>query len=337
MKSDIIVDLVYGDSGKGKVSKYLSSINKYTHCLRFNGGPNAGHTVYLDGKKFVTHQIPCGIFHGMTCVIGATCVIDVKSLFEEIGMLEQNGIEVRSKLRIAKNAHIITYENLREDDKDVKVGTTKKGIGPCYAAKANRIGERASDAEELKPFLIDLYDEFFLSGKEPYILCEGAQGFYLDIDWGDYPYVTSSVCTVAGVFQNCVPFDSVNKVYGVAKAYDTYVGAKQFEPDSVFFKRLREIGNEFGATTGRPRQCNWINLHNLVRAINFNSVTDLVINKCDILEELSKEYPIGMYDMRNGQVVYFETIDEWKDAVTAVVKRSTKVKEISFSSSKDVI
>lgn len=300
MKADIIIDLAYGDSGKGKVSKHLSNVNKYSHCLRFNGGPNAGHTIYHNGQKLVTHQIPCGIFHGVKSIIGATCVINVNSLFEEIKMIESVGVDVKKLLKIAKNAHIITEKHLNEDGKDAKIGTTKRGIGPCYSDKCLRSGIRAESIQELQPYLIDVFEE--LNNNESYTLCEGAQGFYLDIDWGDYPYVTSSQCTIASVIQNGITYSSINNVYGVIKAYETYVGAKQFEPNEDIFNNIRNIGGEFGATTGRPRQCNWINLNNLERAIKFNGVTNLIVNKFDILEN------IGIYKLiLNNQVIECDT------------------------------
>lgn len=294
MKADVILDLSYGDCGKGKVSKYLSEHNKYTHCLRFNGGPNAGHTIYHFGKKFVTHQLPCGIFHNIKSVIGATCVVNIEDLFKEIDELESAGINAMSLLKIANNAHIITNKHLEEDGKDIKIGTTKKGIGPCYVDKYNRTGLRAKDVSELKPFLVDVFDE--LNTENSYILCEGAQGFYLDIDWGDYPYVTSSPCTLSSVIQNGISHKKINKVYGVIKAYETYVGAKKFQPDDEVFNQLRELGNEYGATTGRPRQCNWLNIGNLIKAIKFNGVNELIINKCDVIRNLNKFgliYPNG--------------------------------------------
>jgi adenylosuccinate synthase len=286
MLADIIVDLQYGDCGKGKVTHYLCKFKEYTHVLRYNGGCNAGHTIYHDDKKFVTHHIPSGVFHGVKSIIGSGCVVNPIQFFKEIEELEAGGIKTEGLIYIADNAHVITTKHLEEDGKDSKLGTTKQGNGPAYRDKYNRTGMRAKDVPQLEPYLINLYDEFHASGKKVKILCEGAQGFGLDIDHGDYPYVTSSHCTSAGALLNAIPPSWIRDVWGVAKPYETYSGYKDFEPKEKIFQKIRDAGEEYGATTGRPRQCNWMDFNLIERASRINGVNKLVFNKVDILEEV---------------------------------------------------
>jgi len=246
--SDVIVDLQAGDTGKGKVAHALAKEpNRYTHVVRYNGGGNAGHTVYHNDKKFVTHLVPVGVFYGIKSIIGLGCVINIDKLVKEINELQDNGVNVKDYLFIDKRAHIITNSHIEEDSKDTQIGTTKTGNGPCYRDKYYR--------------------------------------FELDIDWGDYPYVTSSHCTVGSAVLNGVPPQSIRNVYGIAKAYRTYVGAKDFEGDDPVFETIRELGEEYGATTGRKRQVDWLNVNDLIKACNINGVTELIINKLDILED----------------------------------------------------
>lgn len=283
--ADVIIDLQSGDSGKGKISNSLIQTGEYTHSVRFNGSNNAGHTVFVDGKKIVTHSIPCGALHGIKSIIGPGCVINVDHFFDELDFLYDKGIDVDENIFIANNVHVITSAHIDEDNNDVKIGTTKKGNGPAYRDKYDRKGKRAFEVYELQTYLIDVYKEFH--GDIPCkILFEGAQGFNLDIDWGDYPYVTSSHCTVGSAVMNGVPAQKIRKVYGSAKIYETYVGSKKFEPNDSIFQKIRELGNEYGSTTARPRQCNWLNIDDLVKAIKINGVTDLVMSKMDILRQL---------------------------------------------------
>jgi adenylosuccinate synthase len=283
--ADVILDLQQGDSGKGKISNSLVQTGDYTHSVRFNGSNNAGHTIYKDGKKIVTHSIPAGVLHGVKSIIGPGCVVNVNHFFDELDDLEDCGIDLNGLVYISKNTHIITSSHLEEDGRDTKIGTTKRGNGPAYRDKYDRKGIRASEVHELQPYLIDVYEEFH--GKQGCsVLFEGAQGFYLDVDWGDYPYVTSSHCTVGSAVMNGVPPQKIRKVYGAAKIYETYVGTKKFEPDDLVFEKIRELGNEYGATTGRPRQCNWLDIDNLVKAAKINGVTDLVVSKMDILRSV---------------------------------------------------
>ena len=288
LRVDVIVGAQYGDEGKGKVTHHLLREGDYTHCVRYNGGCNAGHTIYRQGEKFVTHHIPAGVFFGKRCIIGPGCVVDIHKFFTELQMLNAAGINTDGKVYIAKNAHIIQEDHFEQDSTETRIGTTRTGNGPCYAAKYGRNGAQAKDFAILQPFLIDMYEEFFYRSPNATVLCEGAQGFGLDIDWGDYPYVTSSHCTTAGALLNGFPPRSLRHVYGVAKAYETYVGAKDFQPEDEIFEALQVAGDEFGATTGRKRQCNWLDLSKIHQAVNLNGVTHLVINKMDILEKLDK-------------------------------------------------
>ena len=284
MIADVIVDLQYGDCGKGKITHYLCSTGKYTHVVRYNGGCNAGHTIYHNGEKFVTHHIPAGVFFGIKSIIGPGCVVNPEQFFKEIKELEAGGLEVRSLVKIAKNTHIITRSHLSDDSTDTTIGTTKRGNGPAYSDKYARTGVRAESVPELQEFLVDFLEEMHQEGT--IALFEGAQGFGLDIDWGDYPYVTSSHCTVAGAMLNGVPPKAIRNVWGVAKAYETYVGTKKFQGEDPIFDEICEIGEEYGATTGRKRQVNWMNWNLIDTAIKVNGVTHLVVNKMDVLREV---------------------------------------------------
>ena len=288
MLSDVIVDLQYGDCGKGKVANHLCKINDYTHVIRYNGGCNAGHTIYHNGKKLITHHIPCGVLHGIKSIIGPGCVLNVDQFFKEIQELEEAGINTKGLIKIASNVHIITDFHLAQDRKDNEIGTTKRGNGPAYRDKYARKGMIALEIPDLAEYIIDMYQELHNNDdfEEIKILFEGAQGFGLDIDWGDYPYVTSSHCTVGGAILNGVPPQAIRDVWGVSKAYETYVGAKEFQGIDPELELIRELGDEYGATTGRPRQTNWLDLDMLEKAIKINGVTKLVMNKVDILEEL---------------------------------------------------
>ena len=288
MITDVVLGLQHGDEGKGKVTHHLLKSGEYTHCIRFNGGCNAGHTIYHNGKKFVTHHIPAGVFFGVKSIIGPGCVLNIGRLFDEVNMLSENGIDIGKTLRIARNTHIITEEHIEEDSRDEVIGTTKSGNGPAYRDKYARCGRRADEVGFLRPFLIDMYDELYKSDKSPVILMEGAQGFWLDPDWGDYPYVTSSHCGVAAAVLNGIDPRSLRDVWGIAKIYETYVGKKTFQPDGRIFRQIQEVGSEFGATTGRSRQCNWLNLRKLNQSIKVNGVNKLIFNKMDVLREVGR-------------------------------------------------
>lgn len=325
--ADIIVDLQAGDTGKGKVAHALAKTkDEYTHVVRYNGGGNAGHTVYHNGQKFVTHFIPVGVLYGIKSIIGPGCVVNVDKLFQEMLELEFAGIEVRKYLFIDKRVHIITPEHVEEDSKDSKIGTTKTGNGPAYRDKYYRNGVRAVDVPQLSEMILDIYEEFHMQ-KRVKILFEGAQGFELDVDWGDYPYVTSSHCTVGSAILNGVPPQNIRNTYGIAKAYRTYVGAKKFSEDLQVFQHIREAGNEFGATTGRPRQVNWLDMDDLIKATNINGVTTMIINKLDILEQL-KVFKLVMFKTE----YVFDSSDEFKEFIIDNIRLyCPTVKEIKFS------
>ena len=297
MISDIVVDLQYGDCGKGKVTHHLCKTGEYTHVIRYNGGCNAGHTIFHRGKKFVTHHIPAGVFFGIRSIIGPGCVVNVEQFFKEIEELKAGGIDTDGLVFIAKNAHIITQNHIEEETRETKIGTTKRGNGPAYRDKFARTGVRAEDVPELRPYLMDLYEELHERCGNPIILFEGAQGFGLDIDWGSYPYVTSSNCISAAALMNGVPPQTVRNIYGVAKSYETYVGSKKFQPAGEVFNKIQEEGQEYGATTGRVRQVNWMNLNFLQKAININGATHVVFNKMDVLEN------VGQFAVRENSVL----------------------------------
>jgi adenylosuccinate synthase len=307
----VLVDLSYGDTGKGKTVQYLTHKNKYDIVARFNGGNNAGHTVYTEPKetgrsgpaeKIVLHSIPSGILEPVPVnYIGCGCVVNPRALIEEAAALDSIGLPTKystyghtySRLYLSDQAHVITEENIHRDKQNNFVGTTNKGIGPCYADKVNRIGKKVKDLsneekEELSQYL-DIVDSSwilkkFYMGEE--ILAEGAQGTYLDIDQGDYPYVTSSNTTAAYA---CVglglPPVQPKHVYGVFKAYETRVGngTLTYPIGEPLQTTLRELGHEYGATTGRPRQLGWLNMDMLRHAVFLNGVTDLVMTKSDVL------------------------------------------------------
>ena len=331
MIADVVLGLQHGDEAKGKVTHQLCSKGNYTHVIRFNGGCNAGHTIYHEGKKFVTHHIPAGVFYGIESIIGPGCVIDPVQFFNEIEELEAAGIPASNLVSIAKNAHVITSAHKEEDGKDSKIGTTKRGNGPAYRDKYDRKGLRAEDMPCFEDYIVDIYEELY-SDPNAEILFEGAQGFGLDIDHGDYPYVTSSHCTTAAALLNGVPPQAIRNVWGVAKIYETYVGAKTFQPEGKVFDSLQEVGEEFGATTGRKRQCNWMNVQDLQKAVRMNGVTDIVFNKMDVLKQ------IGEWKFYNGDdLLQFNTEHEVKSWLTSHLSLSPTVSNIYFSGNKDRI
>jgi adenylosuccinate synthase len=332
--ADVIVDLQYGDCGKGKITHSLLKSSEYTHCIRHNGGHNAGHTIYNNGKKVVTHVVPTGIVRGVKSIIGPGCVLSPVLLQKEIEELESAGVKIKGNLFIDKRVNVITPKHLEEDGGDTKIGTTRKGNGPAYRDKYDRKGLRFENIEKNDKWeVVDMYDEFFNSNDNVVALFEGAQGFGLDIDWGDYPYVTSSTCTVGGAITNGIPPKSIRNVYGVAKAYQTYVGAKKFQPDGEIFNKIREVGNEYGATTGRPRQVDYLDLDQLVKAARINGVTDLIINKTDILQEVNcwKLY-------KDGNLLDFQQEDRFIEFIKQhILMRCQDIEDVLFSYSPDDI
>lgn len=334
MNVDVVLGLQWGDEGKGKIVDYLA--RQYPVIARFQGGPNAGHSLHFEDTSFVLHSVPSGIFRkGTVNIIGNGVVIDPVTFEEECRSLEALGIPVRDRLMISKRAHLILpthriIDAASEHSKGVsRIGSTLKGISPAYMDKTGRNGIRVGDIlvpgfqerykalkskhiEFLKQFdyaydpgqgeanwlkAVDYMGQFTLIDAEYYvndylnenkrILAEGAQGTLLDIDFGFYPYVTSSSTTCAGA---CIglgfPPSRVGKVYGIFKAYCTRVGSGPF-PTELFNREgeiLREQGKEFGATTGRSRRTGWLDLVALKYAVILNGVTDLIMMKADVLD-----------------------------------------------------
>ena len=314
VQSDIVIGLQYGDEGKGKVVHLLAKRGRsvYDYCLRYCGGANAGHTIYHNGQKVVTHQVPSGILFGIPCIIGGNCYLDVDKLLAEVTMLREHHVNISREpgseyqVYIDLNCHLITDAHRELDGKDTLIGTTKSGIGPCATSKYGRTGIRLMDSPTAIKSLNDagiqcvsvtkLLMEFTGANRRfPRMLVEGAQAWGLDITHGVYPYVTSSHClasdclNVGGIcLQGTDRFGNTysTRVWGVAKAYETYVGARQFQ-DLVdpILDQIQEVGAEFGSTTGRKRQCNYIDLDRLAEAAFVNQVTHVVINKCDVLTD----------------------------------------------------
>ncbi len=332
---DVILGLQWGDEGKGKIVDYFAP--RYDVIARFQGGPNAGHTLYVKDKKVVLHQIPSGIFHENTInLIGNGVVLDPVTLKRECETVKSFGIDYRKNLYIAQRAHIIlpTHRALDKASEiskgNDKIGSTLKGIGPAYMDKTGRNGIRVGDLldknftahynqlrqkhqklldglhfqedfsemekeflealEFLKQFNI-VQGEYFINeklsqGKK--VLAEGAQGSMLDVDFGTFPFVTSSNTISAGVCTGLgVAPQQIREVIGVTKAYCTRVGGGPFptELENETGELLRKAGNEFGATTGRPRRCGWIDLVALRYACMINGVTKLVMTKSDVLDD----------------------------------------------------
>lgn len=352
MAVDVILGLQWGDEGKGKIVDFLAP--QYDMVARFQGGPNAGHTLKFDGKKYVLHTIPSGIFReDLQNLIGNGVVIDPITLLWELKELEEAGVQYQERLFVARKAHLIlpTHRYLDAASEAAKgkdkIGSTLRGIGPTYMDKTGRNGLRVGDifkddfqekyealkakhmqlasiypevdfdivAEEEKWMasleklrsLHSVDGEYFINeaiaaGKR--ILAEGAQGSMLDIDYGTYPFVTSSNTITAGVCTGLgVAPQQIGEVIGISKAYCTRVGSGPF-PTELFDEtgeQLRKEGAEFGATTGRPRRCGWIDLPQLKYTIMVNGVTQLVITKLDVLNIFETVQAAHGYQI-NGEV-----------------------------------
>jgi adenylosuccinate synthase len=323
---DIIVGLAWGDEGKGKISSALAK--DYDMVCRWNGGPNAGHTVYLDGKRYKTHLIPSGVFHGKPSIIGPNCVVNVDKFYEEIDYLKSNGFDT-SLVKIHPYAHVITDEHIKYDLEYLKplLGTTGQGIAPCYAAKANRAGVQVWTKID-KKFWWDMK----LHGN---ILCEGAQSIWLDINWGHYPYVTSSETFPHNACSLGFSPKKIRDIIGVAKIYDTKSGVDPLFPEHLWenptLNKIIEIGNEKGTTTGRKRLVNWLNVKKLINAINLSGVTKLIINKCDVLEEVG-EYRLFHKD----KVMSFEHLHAMQVWLEIFITEATDIKRKNIVFSGDL-
>ena len=356
MSIDLLLGLQWGDEGKGKIVDVLTS--KYNVIARFQGGPNAGHTLVFNEKKHVLHTIPSGIFHeNKINIIGNGVVVDPVILKKELINLDLEGIDYKKSLLISRKAHLILpthrlIDAASEKSKGKnKIGSTLKGIGPTYMDKTGRNGFRIGDLEadnwinkysDLKSKhkkLIDFYNveldynfeelekDFFESIKtlrelkfidsEEYIhneqksgssiLAEGAQGSLLDVDFGTYPYVTSSNTTAAGACTGLgISPGSIKNVFGIFKAYTTRVGSGPF-PTELFDndgQRMGKVGNEFGATTGRPRRCGWLDLVALKYSCKINGVTKLMMMKSDVLSGFKTIKVCTSYEYRGSEIDY---------------------------------
>lgn len=379
MKVDVLLGLQWGDEGKGKVVDVLTP--RYDVIARFQGGPNAGHTLEFEGKKYVLRSIPSGIFqHGQINIIGGGVVLDPVLFREEAEALEKSGVEIKKILKISKKAHLImpTHRLLDAANEQMKgaskIGTTGKGIGPTYTDKVSRNGLRvgdifhnfeakyqaakerhvkmltmmgaAADCESLEAKWLDAVDYlkgYELIDSENYInhlldagksvLCEGAQGTMLDVDYGSYPFVTSSNTICAGACSGLgVAPNKIGEVFGIFKAYCTRVGSGPF-PTELFDetgKKIRDLGHEYGAVTGRERRCGWVDLVALRYAIMLNGVTQLIMMKSDVLDSFAeikacvaykvdgKETRDFPYSIEEGIEPVYVTLPGWQTDMTAI-------------------
>ena len=322
---DIILGCNFGDEGKGKVVYDLLKSNNYNLCVRFNGSGNAGHTIYLNNDtKVVVHQLPVGILKpNVYNLISSDCLVNIEKIKEELEYIKSLNIDISGRLFISKACHIITDECIEYDRQNNKIGTTGSGIGPTYSQKMLRIGKRVEDHAELFTELgikiVDMrkfWQSDFVKNEVNNILLEGAQGFELDINWTDhYPYCTSSTCTLAGAINTGIPIKNIRNIYGISKIYDTYVGNMEFQPkDNKELDLIGELGHEFGATTGRKRQCNYLNLDTLKEALLINQCNRCIINKIDILEEL------GIFKLyHNSELKSFDSFNEMSDYIFKIL------------------
>ena len=352
MKVDVLLGLQWGDEGKGKIVDFLAP--GYNVVARFQGGPNAGHTLEFDGIKHVLHQIPSGIFReDIKNYIGNGVVLDLVILKKEIEALYKYNLKPIDNLYISKKTQLIlpthrlldaAYEQVKGKN---KIGSTLKGIGPAYQDKVARTGLRVGDISrddfasrfeelsgkhtkildslnyeyDLTDLLKEFFDavefikeynlvdgEYFISNElrsKKSIIAEGAQGSLLDIDFGNYPFVTSSNTTAAGaaIGMGIAP-SLIGNVFGIFKAYCTRVGSGPFPTELLddLGEKLRKEGHEFGATTGRPRRCGWLDLPALKYAIMINGVTRLFMMKADVLSRLDKVYVCTSYKLPDGSI-----------------------------------
>jgi adenylosuccinate synthase len=385
MPATVIVGAQWGDEGKGKIVDLLAQSSDVV--CRYQGGPNAGHTIVRDGETFKLHHVPSGILYGgKVCVVGAGCVIDPGLLVDELDGLEARGVATGG-LRISGNAHLIMPWHVALDSASerrlgkLQIGTTRRGIGPAYADKAARLGIRVQDildpkilrqkietalveknkllespldadevadrmeqhAVRLRPYVADtslLVDQALRRGER--VLLEGAQGTLLDLDHGTYPFVTSSNPTAgAAATGTGIGPTRIDTVIGVAKAYVTRVGEGPFPteiegPDQA---RVRELGEEYGTTTGRERRCGWLDLVALRFAARVNGLTALALTKLDVLSEFAEipvcvryrlpdgteteEFPAHQSDFHHARPVY-ETLPGWREPVTDVLPEAAR-------------
>lgn len=382
---DVLIGLQWGDEGKGKIVDFLAS--QYDVIARFQGGPNAGHTLYVDGKKIVLRTIPSGVFHkGKLNLIGNGVVIDPVTLKEEIEGLIEFGVDLSETLFIAHKAHLIlpTHRALDAASEQAKgkskIGSTLKGIGPTYMDKTGRNGLRVGDVltkdwkerytklrdkhvgilasyeeqvewEEWEPAFFEAIEflqklnivngEYWINkhiknGKK--VLAEGAQGSLLDVDYGTYPFVTSSNTTAAGVCTGLgVSPSKIGEVYGITKAYCTRVGGGPFptELHDEMGDALRKAGNEFGAVTKRPRRCGWIDLVALKYAVMLSGVSRLIVTKTDVMDEFETIEAAVAYEVE-GEITEDVPFDFSDESITPVYKSFPGWKETPISHVLDI-
>jgi adenylosuccinate synthase len=341
LTADIVFGLAWGDEGKGKVvSGILSRKKRYNYVCRWNGGPNAGHTVYLNGKKYKTHQIPSGVFHDVTSIIGPNCVVDPIKLNEEIKYMEENGFNPRKYLKIHPHANIITQEHIRYDQQFLaaKLGTTGCGIAPCYADRALRKGLLAKEYYSYASSnTTDLLWNMHFKSRS-HILCEGAQGMWLDMNQGTPPFTTSSETLPYAACSLGFSHREIGEVIGVAKAYDTRSGEDPRFPNSLLECPERGIigatGKEYGTTTGRKRKVDFLDLDALMKAIDLSGTTKVIINKGDVLEQC------GIFKIKhNREIVSFSSYADMKQHIIGYLVNTCWMDEslISFSNDPESI
>jgi adenylosuccinate synthase len=378
---DVILGLQWGDEGKGKIVDYFAP--SYDIIARFQGGPNAGHTLYVKGQKVVLHQIPSGVFHeGTVNLIGNGVVLDPVTLKKEAQKVADMGVDCRKNLYISQRTHLIlpTHRALDKASElskgNEKIGSTLKGIGPAYMDKTGRNGLRVGDlldrnfttqyiklrmkhqrlldshnfSEDISAWEEEFFEalefmrelnivngEYFVNdriSKGARVLAEGAQGSMLDVDFGTFPFVTSSSTTTSGVCSGLgIAPQKIRDVIGVSKAYCTRVGSGPFptELHEETGEELRKLGSEFGATTGRPRRCGWIDLVALKFACMINGVTQIVMTKADVLDSfdslsLCESYIIN--GQKTAEVPYqmmkatiepvYTSLPGWKTDITSI-------------------
>jgi adenylosuccinate synthase len=380
----IILGAQWGDEGKGKLVDVLASESDYV--IRYQGGANAGHTVYINDKKYVLHLLPSGILTpGIQCILGNGMVIDPDAFFDELDFLEKNKIDYKNRILISNRAHLIfpyhkIFDQLSEKKLDNnKIGTTGRGIGPAYVDKYNRKGIRITDlysddilkqrleknvnyfnkilveqyyqqplnfqdlldktkliAKQFEPYVVDTSKIVFDAWKsEKSLLLEGAQGSLLDVDFGTYPYVTSSNPVSGGASTGTgLPPTAIKNVIGVMKAYITRVGEGPFptEENSKVGEKLRKEGNEFGATTGRPRRCGWFDAIAAQYSARINGLTSIALTKLDVLDTFDEikictsyecngkrvdNFPASLQVLKQCKPIY-ESFPGWKENISEI-------------------
>lgn len=389
MPNAVIVGTQWGDEGKAKVIDYLTQRSDI--IIRFQGGANAGHTVIVEGKKFIFHLVPSGLMYpDKICIVGNGVVFDAEQFLREVDELSDHGISVKDRLFISDLAHLVLPYHKAQDNASEstmgkgKIGTTGRGIGPAYTDKAARTGIRTGDLldwdlfvskfksafqqkrlliekfyncdfslnesqiidyykeirERILPFIIDTSHYLFNSAQDgKQLLFEGAQGTFLDVDHGTYPFVTSSNTISGSACCGCgIGPTVINHVVGITKTYTTRVGNGPFptELNNEIGEKLRNEGGEFGATTGRPRRCGWFDSVMVRKAIQLNGLTRLALTKLDVLNNLDEiqicthyeingkkvdQYPTNYQELEKAIPIY-ETLEGWKSDLSSCKKMS---------------